>query len=334
MTNSQADQSNQARTLLEQAKEVLIALPSNPTFDAVASTMSLYLGLSTRGTQVSVVCPDQMTVEFSHLVGVDKITNNISGSQGKNLIISFPYQEGSIEKVSYNIENDTFNLVIEPREGYPLITQDVVRFVNSGGNTDLIITVGAANLSDLSQIYNNNQNLFTEKPVINIDTNNQNMRYGRVNLVDPNLSCISELMISFFSNFGISLNADTATNLLAGMTQGTNNFTSSQVQASTYEASAMCLRSGARRIMSPAKLSTGENSFPKPVKPMTFGPTQPNAQTYNKPFTGGKIQQPTSQPKPFQSQVSQQINQQPKKQTNEAPPDWLKPKIYKGSTLL
>lgn len=320
MINSLTDHVNQTRTLLEGAKEVLIALPANPSFDSVASALSLYLGLSTRGTGVAVICPDQMTVEFNQLVGVDKITGNVTNSQGKNLVISFPYQEGSIEKVSYNIENETFNLVIEPREGYPQVTQDLIKFTSSGGNTDLIITIGATKLTDLGQIYNNNQGLFAEKPVLNIDINNQNSRFGRVQMVDPNISSISELMISLLSSFGITLNADIATNLLAGMTSETANFSSPKTQASTYEAAAMCLRSGARKI------TESRTSVPS---------SQPVMPTFNKPIMTGKTVQPKPKPQQqFTPQIRSQQPQPPQKQSSEAPPDWLKPKIYKGSTLL
>lgn len=324
--NNSPDQITQARTLLETSKEVVIALPSNPALDSVAAALALYLGLSTKGIQVNVVCPDPMTVEFSHLVGIDKVTNDISIGKGKNLVISFPYQEGSIEKVSYNIENDSFNLVIEPREGYPLVTQEAIRFSNSGGNTDLIITVGVSKLSDLTAIYNSNQGYFTSKPILNIDANSQNAQFGKVNVVDGNISSVSELMTSLFSNIGLSLNADIATNLLAGLSKGTQNLSSPKTQASTYEAAAMCMRSGARKIII-EKSDFREDSLPKPIK--SFAP-----QPLNKPFMGVRNQ---PQPRPFQPQVQPQPQQQqqpPKKQSNDAPPDWLKPKIYKGSTLL
>ena len=334
MINSQSDQLSQARSLVEQAKEVVIALPTNPTYDSVAGALSLYLGLSSRGVGVTVICPDQMIVEFNHLIGVDKVINTLSSGQGKNLVISFPYQEGSIEKVSYNIENDTFNLVIEPREGYPLITAEAIKFSNSGGNTDLIITVGVAELSSLNNLYNNNQGLFSEKAVLNIDTNIQNSRYGRVNVVDPNISSVSELTISLLSNFGITMNADIASNLLAGLTSGSQNFASPQTQASTYEAAAMCIRSGARKIV-----QNTVKTQPSVVSSQQVTPT------FNKPIMSVKAQQPNPrQQTQFSPQIRpqqqsqpqyQQAPQQPqKKQTNETPPDWLKPKIYKGSTLL
>lgn len=330
MNNNSQDPITLARSLLEHSKEVLIALPGSPTFDMIASALSIYLGLSTRGIQVNVVCPDPMTVEFSHLVGVDKITANISSGNGKNLVISFPYQEGSIEKVSYNIENDNFNLVIEPREGYPNVTQDVIRFSQSGGNTDLIITIGVSQLTNLNQLYHANTQVF-EKPILNIDNNSNNSMFGKVNLVDSNISSISELTLSLLSNLGITLNADITTNLLAGIVNRTNNFSSPQTQASTYEAAALCLRSGARKIDQPTD-SFKEQTF-KPVKQMPFQP-QPVNQTFQKPVMGVK---PQVKPKPFtpQPQFNQtnQIQPQTKKQ-NDAPPDWLKPKIYKGSTLL
>lgn len=59
-------------------------------------------------------------------------------------------------------------------------------------------------------------------------------------------------------------------------------------------------------------------SFNKPVMPK-------NPQQKPKIQFPPQIQPTQPQPQP----------QQPKKQqSNEAPPDWLKPKIYKGSTLL
>lgn len=313
--NNSSDQITAARSLIETTKEVIIALPANPTLDAVASSLSLYLGLSVRGISATVVCPTVMTVEFNQLVGVDKIGNNISNSRGKNLVISFPYQEGSIEKVSYNIESNTFNLVIEPREGYPQVTQDMIRFSANGGNIDLIITIGVDRLTDLGQVYNNAQSLFAQKPILNVGTGRENSRFGKVNVVDPNVSSISELMIDLFSNLGITLNADIASNLLAGITSETANFSTPLVQASTYEVAAMCLRNGARKINQSSATPQTIPSFQKPPPPTSRGPL---------PKT-----------RPFgQTQPLQQSQQQPKKQTNEAPPDWLKPKIYKGSTLL
>lgn len=338
------------KAALDVSREILIALSRNPSFDAVASGLSLYLALSGAGKRVTISSPSPITVEFNHLIGVDKVSNNLTNT-GRNLIVSFPYQEGSIEKVSYNIENDTFHLVIEPREGYPTITPEKLGYTFGGGSYDTIIVVGAPSLNDLDSIYSQNQNLFTEKQVINIDNSASNARYGKINLVEPTLSSISEMVTNLLSSSGMRIDPDIATNLLAGITAGSNNFTSPTSGVATFEAAAICMRNGARKL--------GEGAVPQPsyqqTQPYQF-PTQYNQPQNNQPQAyqpspQQTVQQPVRPVQPRQQQLrpmqqpriqqqqrpqvvpqQQQPNQQKKKV--EAPPDWLKPKIYKGSTLL
>jgi len=344
MANLSSDQVNQARNLLENAKSVLIVVGDNPTIDSIAASLALYLTLSSVSKQAVVVCPTSMTVEFNQLVGVDKIQNNVSGGSGRNLVISFPYQEGSIEKVSYNIENDTFNLVIEPREGYPQITPENMQYSNSGGTTDLVITINASRLSDLGRIYQDNQNLFRDKPLVNIDSGSINSRYGKVNLIDPSVSCTSELIVSLLSQLGFTIDVDTATNLIAGISAGSQNFSSPTTSASTFEAAAICLKSGARKsTQTPTSFEYEDQPYqamgPQPVtipfpksQKTSFSRPQARALTNNagqhQPFMG-KPQ--SGKPKP-----TPPVQQPPTRESThpETPPDWLKPKIYKGSTLL
>lgn len=327
MANISSDQINQARNFLENAKSILIALPGNPTVDGVASALSLYLALSSSGKQVNVVCATAMTVEFNRLVGVDKIGNSLSGSSnGRNLVISFPYQEGSIEKVSYNIENDIFNLVIEPRENYQPITPEMMRYSYSGGTTDLIITIATSRLTDLGSLYNNSQSLFSEKPIINIDYHNHNSLFGKVNIVDPSVSSASELTSSLLSLLGFTTDADIATNLYAGIISGSQNFTSNTTSAFTFETAAICLKNGARKIIGEeTRSSFSTSTFP----PQVQKPFQPS------PFPKGPRPFAPKMQKPKVTSNFQPQQVQPKESTHpETPPDWLKPKIYKGSTLL
>lgn len=332
MANITTDQINQLRTLLEQTKGVLVTIPKNPTLDSMAAALSLYLTISARGKQATVVTPDPVIVEFSHLVGIDKVKNNLNNGTGKNLVISFPYQEGSIEKVSYNIENGAFNLIIEPREGYPLITPENIQYSYSGGNIDLIFTIGVTRLAELDTLYQNNQALFHNSSVVNLDSHSHNQRFGRVNLVDPTVSSLSELTVALLSQLGLEFDPDIALNLLAGITNGSQNFTSGQTTADTFEAAAICLRFGGKRVMTstPPAFSLPQTflqkiptqSFTKP--PVSHFPPE-EAISPTKIAVGAKSQpvKPTIPPPKIQKQTS-----------SPAPADWLKPKIYKGSTLL
>lgn len=349
MAKLDSNQVNQTRMLLEGAKSILIAISANPTLDNVASGLALYLALSTAGKQVSLVCPTPMTVELNHLIGVDKIASSVNSGSGRNLVISFPYEEGSIEKVSYNIENDTFNLVIEPREGFSQITQEMMRYTYSGGNTDIIVTLGIAKMFDLDHFYSANQNFFNEKTIINIDINQQNTNFGKVNLVDSSVSCTSELMTTLISQLGLTYQEDIATNLLTGLTDGSSNFASAATTAMTFEAAAICLKNGARKPGSTSPRPS-VSPFPSPQyqsasnNPAQSPPSAPPA--FDKSARMPYPKQPSSQPSPVisgpfkgRSQPPKSIppqNTAPMKESThpETPPDWLKPKIYKGSTLL
>lgn len=344
MANIPSNQASQARNLLENAKSVLIAVHANPTVDSIAASLSLYLALSSVGKQATVICPTSMTVEFNQLVGVDKVVGSVSGGSGRNLIISFPYQEGSIEKVSYNIENDTFNLVIEPREGYPQVTPENIRYSNGGGTTDLVITINSPRLTDLGRTYQDNQNLFRDKPLINIDYASHNARYGKVNLVDPSVSCTSELVVSLLSQLGFTIDADTASNLLTGISAGSANFSSETTSASTFEAAAICLKSGARKsIQMAAPIQYGSDAF-APMgqqQPVSIPFPNPPKASFPRPqagsFSNSNIQsQPImGKPQTGKQKTASPTHQPPRESTHpETPPDWLKPKIYKGSTLL
>lgn len=344
MSNLNTEQINQTRSFLEEAKSISILVGGNPTIDSLAAALSLYLSLSANGKMASIACSTPMTVEYNRLVGVDKVANSINGQSGRNLIISFPYQEGSIEKVSYNIENDTFNLVIEPREGFTVITPEMMQYSFSGGSTDVIATIGVTKLEDLDNLYTNNQALFSEKPVINIDNSTQNSRFGKINLIDSTFSSNSELVLTLLSNFGLTLESDIATNLLTGIIEETDNFTSPSTSASTFEAAAICLKNNARKEKpeesSPVQMPqfvrpttqsplSRKQSIPssKPVMPFGKSPTPFGKQppTFQVPTTKQKTP-PAKQP---QSTPPLHESTHP-----ETPPDWLKPKIYKGSTLL
>ena len=380
MTNLNPEQVNQARTILENSRSILMAIPANSTIDKVAAALSLYLSLSASGKQVSIVSPMDMTVEFNRLIGIDKISTALNSQNGRNLIISFPYQEGSIEKVSYNIENDTFNLVIEPREGYPTITSEMMRYNFSGGNYEAIVTIGCTNPTDLGQIHSINQNLFNEKPVINIDYDNSNSSFGKVNLIDPTVTSMSELILGLMEQMGLPIEPDMATNLLTGIIAETDNFSSPTTTAGTFETAAVLMKYGAKKVQTSESKSETVPQFPKQDKkqdqfapkrmtspfekplripfgrqasPSQTSPAAPYpSQTGMSPQSAFKSksqskfqtqpQPPTSQP-PF-GKTNQQQQQQPQPQQQpstreadkppETPPDWLKPKIYKGSTLL
>ncbi len=278
-----------------------IILPPNPTADTTAAACALYLGLTKMGKSLTLACASKPQFD---LVGTDKIQTNLVSS-GDNLVISFPYSEGSIDKVDYNIQGNFFNLIIAPRPGFPKINPQQVKYNYTGGTVDFIITIDAPSLNSLGNIYSDNQNQFVGHDIINIDRHLTNAFFGTVNLVNKTSSSISELVLNVLQNLQMEMDRDMATNLYAGISSATNNFTSYSVNADTFEHVAALLRMGAVKkvIRKPDNQSGNPTGFQ----------SRPNREYLPS----------TNNPKPIE-------NVEKEKQ----PQDWLKPKIFRGGNDL
>lgn len=315
-----------ARELIEKARDILIVSHENPTFDSIGSMLALYLGLLDMGKRVTVAIPDPMTVEFSNFVGANKVVSEIAR---KNFIISLDYVEGSIEKVSYNIEGDKFNLVIEPRPGFEPFTKDRVHFSNSGTSADLVITVDTIHLGGLKSLYESDTDLYANTPVVNIDRHANNAKYGTVNIIDPQVGSTVELVAQVMSVLGIRLTADIATNILNALYQATSSFQSSTVSGRTFDLAAACIKAGGRRFTKVTRdeaLSTPPVPQPRSSKPVPEPVKPPVPQP-------AIVQKPQEKKPEVQPQVQDQVAQaeKPVLDESQAPADWLKPKVFKSS---
>lgn len=240
----------QIQNLVTSSKTVWVLTHKNPSVDVMASALSLYLGLLKMGKNVVVAMEATPLVEISSLVGVDQVKTALSG---KNLLITYsPYQLGDIEQVSY-LEDETggssFKLTLTPRDGLKLDPTNFT-YSNTGADADLIFTVDVVQPQDLGKLYN--PDVFAKAQIINIDNHDENKDYGRFNLVEPNAATVSEITTFFLRAINAQLDADTSNNLYQGLVSGSNHFQSPKTGAATFEASAICLRSGAVQAGAPA----------------------------------------------------------------------------------
>lgn len=257
-TNSQLKKTIKA---LNDGKSYLICLTQNPSDDSIAAATSLYLGLSKNGKSVSIVSADEIK---SSLIGADKIKGDIAVS-GDNLIITFPYSEGAVDKIDYYIQGDKFNISIQPSSSKTKLSEKDVEFSQSGGDVDYIIVLDADSLKRLGFIYSENEKFFKDKKIINIDRHITNSYFGETNYIEKSSSSTSELVYNLLEELKIKIDKDIATNLYYGITTSTNNFSSFSVTAKTLETAAQLLRLGASKRPNSFMPST-PNIFNKKVR--------------------------------------------------------------------
>lgn len=312
-----------------------IVLPANPTADAVAAGCALYLGLTKLGKTVSLICANP-PADFD-LVALDKIQSQFA-IQGDNLVVSFPYTDGSIDKVDYNIQGNNFNLIITPRPGYPKLDQKQVVFNYAGGTVDYIIVIDSATLNNLGPIYAENQNQFQGKDIVNIDRHLTNSFFGTVNFVNKTSSSVCELILKILQALKVEVDRDIATNLYGGIAAATNNFGSYSVSAETFENVAILMRMGAIKKMIKKQASQSAFHPTQPeidddddyLPPTQFSQSMRFPQTPQKPKP---VQSPAIKTQSREKQAVKPIGEVEKESTDQeqAPPqDWLKPKIFRG----
>jgi len=240
-----------------------------------------------------------MTVEFNHLVGVDKVSDKL---QGTDLIILFDYSADQVEKVSYNDDNGKPNLLIQTKTGAPLLSEKQAHFSYAGVGADLLITIGVKDINQLPQLGNN-----PVKSVINLDIDPGNLQFGQVNVVDPEASSLSEVVLGTISGLGLPLGVDIAQNILSGIWEKTAGLNRPRVNADTYESVAICLRQGA-------------------VKPVAGEQKRPEVFTPRPKF------EPQVERRPFPPKVKPEEPKEQKRNQTPPPADWFEPKIFRGTS--
>lgn len=312
----QATDITKVTEILTGAKSILIVAHSQPTLDSMGATLALYLGLLSMEKDVTVACATPMTVGLSSFVGADKVQSTLKQN---NFVVSLDYQEGSIEKVSYNITGNKFNLVIEERPGFAHFSQENVSYSRSGGQADAIFCVGGSSEKDFGDLFESLADTISQKPTVVINKDQGELPFGTVHISDSESSSLTELTAVFLSSLGVKLSADIATNILNGIYGATDSFRSKDVTPRAFEVASVCLKAGGKRFVEFEQESMGLQSrisFPMPQKQTEVPKDQENTQ-----------QTSIIETLPQDNQHAD-VSSAGKKQ---APEEWLKPKIFKSS---
>lgn len=353
------------RETISRSQQVSLAVSKNPTIDQMASALGLALTLEAQGKKVSVISPTEPIVELSSLVGIDKVKTSNQGSSG-DLVVSFPYREGEIEKVSYTIDDGFLNIVVKAGESGLTFSERDVTYKRGSDKPELLITVGIARMSDVTGLFS--EEALKDVMIINIDNSNDNEGYGGMVLVSPKFSSLSEQVADLMLNLGYDIDIDVAQNLLSGLTTATDNFQSPTTSYLAFEIAAILLKRGARRDRSrvaeaPRPMQAqqpAQQAFTRPQQRTPQQAQQPRredrqdrrdairdalrAQSQARNTVQPQVQEPVQ---PLQQEVQpvqvrqeqvrterpmQQVQSQTRSQDVKPPSDWLTPKVYKGSS--
>jgi hypothetical protein len=322
---------------LSKYTNVAIAVPVDPTVDEMGAALGLYLSLKSMGKTMSIATPNNPLVEVSALVGIDEVRTTLGEASG-DLVVSFPYKEGEIEKVSYTRDDNFLNIVVKAGEKGLNFTENDVKFSRGSKAPELLFIVGAARVSDLGKLFD--PTVLKDTVVVNIDNKPENQGYGDIIMVSNKFSSISEAVTNLILTIGIKMDLDIAGNLMLGIATATNNFQDPRTSSMAFEMAGVLMRSGAlrptpnqpkRSLMDQSMDFQDDNPFAMPEP--TF-PRKPIAQTppVQRPIQSTQVRSVEQMRDQLRKQEQAPIEDVERKEGDTPPDDWLAPKIYKGST--
>ncbi|HMS22382.1 MAG TPA: hypothetical protein PKA38_01335 [Candidatus Levybacteria bacterium] len=346
--------------LISENTGIGIVVSSNQTLDVLAAAISLHLMLQDSGKNSQVASQKNPTVEHSFLVGIDQLKNSFSGLT-RTLTVSFPYHDGDIEKVSYNIEGDRLNVNLFAEEQGIGFTEKDIKYIRQGSSPNLIITIGVLQASEIDGLVGQ------ETKIINIDNSVHNSMFGQVNIVDASYSSLSELVAKIASELQFVIEFDVAQNLLDGIASATNNFMSPKTSPLAFEMAGFLMQKGAiRKDMKESRIQRDESLELLGKKTDNITRQIPRDGGFNKTISSAPQDrqidgmQNMAQEEFGNEEVSSQINA-PKRQSvqssshpsvpqpepftleentsvldnipseDEAPSDWFTPKVFKST---
>lgn len=333
------------KDLILKNENIGIVVGKNPNLDEMGAALTLYLALKQNNKNIVIACPTQPIVEISSLVGIDKVQSSL-GSGGGDLVVSFPYQEGAIEKVSYTLENGFLNIAVKAGENGLSFSEKEIKYKRGESVPALLFVIGTPIISSLGSLFD--PEALKNTTVINIDNKQDNQGFGDVVVVSPKFSSVSEQIANLLISLGLGIDIDMAQNLLSGITFATNNFQDVKTSLTAFEMAAILMKKGAVRVKtSQPKTFSEEDAFsmnqPLPEEEYGFRTVRPTSrpQQPRTSFKNPSSFPPFPKPQPSyntpQSNISQPsaspfVKQNQPKDNEEAPLDWLTPKVYKGST--
>ncbi len=204
--------SQTALKTIQDAKRLGLLVGNDATTDAVAAAMAFYHLFSLTGQKVVPIVPGKISEDARTLPSSIEIKKDFGP---KNLVVTLDTNHTPIEKVSYRSEGGKFQLVIHPVERS--FEVENIEYSYEGLNFDLLITLGVKRLADLGELYEKNRSEFSKTVVINMDVSSQNENYGQINLVEPTLASVSELLFHQLLAWELVPSPEVAQCLLTGL---------------------------------------------------------------------------------------------------------------------
>lgn len=186
----------QLKTLLNDAGTLALVVSPKALEDGIYAALALKEQFMAQGKTVTIIYPAELPMSVSSLPEAKEVTTSFGDS---SLVVTLDTSAKPIEKVSYFLEGNLFNLVLNsvPRGFDP----SKVKVTTRAQKYDLIMVLGAKSLEDLGQFLQTSRRDLENNAVINLDYHNDNNHFGTLDIIDPEAKSLCEMLFFKFSQW-------------------------------------------------------------------------------------------------------------------------------------
>lgn len=235
----------QAAEQIKKSQKIILTLSHKAKIDSIVAVFALEKYLKYMGKKITIVADEDLIIpkkiEFLPRPDIQNSLKNLN-----NFIIYVDTSKTKASELSYNVKNDHLEIIIKPGQGGNFLPEDVSFPTNIV--SDIIITVGVADLEDIGKIYQDNTEFFYEHPIINIDHSPDNVSFGQINFVDISATSSSEMLFQLFDKINPKyIDSNIATYLLTGIIAQTRSFRTRKVTPKSLKIAAELIKLEAKR---------------------------------------------------------------------------------------
>lgn len=235
----------QIQEMIKRSNRPLICVAKGSGPDGHASALGVAEAMSKLKKPVDIVSAEgPASKQLKFLKNHDLIRPTIEGLE--KFTIKLRMDQTKVDELSYNVEGNELHIHLTPKSG--IWADQDVKTDKSGYRYDLIISIGAPDLTAHDHIFHNHAEFFFTTPIINVDHSPANEHYGQLNLVDTTATAVSEVCNNLIHLIEPNLvDEEVATAFLTGMIAKTKSFKTPNVTPRTLKTASTLMGFGARR---------------------------------------------------------------------------------------
>jgi hypothetical protein len=224
----------EAKTLIDNSQYIYI-FPLTLNLESLINALALFYTLKESGKNVNLAI-EELPERIKFLTpSLEYI------SYPKDFVISLPNNKVEITQIKYEKDQNNTKVFLTINKGN--VKKDDISFYFSEPKPDLLITLGLKDINTAKWPNIFNKDIISQSLIINIDNQEENTNFGKINILDPEKS-LSEMVFDIIK-IG-TINKNTATCLLTGLILASDNFKNKKTSSSMLEASAILIKMGAQ----------------------------------------------------------------------------------------